>query len=136
MAGERITVPVSTDTVTVLGSRWKADAPAWRGLDFTRAIVRTQNTLSLALFGPDEKLYDLHLDVPFMHPDDQARGDDEWLKYRVRPRAESGKRWRGRLVKSVALIPAEGQPIPWAIEIEYAGKGRQASESKVPRDAR
>src|SRR3954462_4776661 len=101
---DRITVPVAPDTVTVLGSYWTERTRAWAGLDFKRAELLTQSTLMRYVCGA-EAPYDLHLNVPFMHPDDQASGHDEWLQYRVRPRAEPGKRWQGRLVKSVAIVP-------------------------------
>lgn len=75
---------IGPDTVTVLGSRWKADAP-WAGLDFSRAILREQNTAELALLGPEKASPDHHLDVPWCHPDDQPEGWDDGMMYRVRP---------------------------------------------------
>lgn len=96
---------------TVLGNRVTAKSPAWRGLlfDHPRCEIRTQSTLMLAVVG-DDAPYDLHLNVPFLHPDDAARGQ-EWeedeIFYRVRPIWEPGDRlwvrethWRlGRWVK-------------------------------------
>lgn len=111
-------VPVSPETITVLGYRVKATSPAWTGLDLVNAEPRTQSTLWLAVAGQDEAPPDIHLDVPWCHPDDRARGapaDD--CRYRVRPRMTPGKRWKGRLVKSVAFERWQGK---WFIAIETA----------------
>ena len=45
-------IPINHKTVTVLGSKWRANAP-WAGLDFKRAVVREQSGLWLALIGKD-----------------------------------------------------------------------------------
>lgn len=76
---------------TVLGDRWGAKSP-WVGLDFTVAKPRTQSSLMLCIAGGDAPR-DIHLDVPFLHPEDAARGM-EWdgTVYRVRPQWEAGDR--------------------------------------------
>lgn len=88
---KQTTLPVSPETVTVLGYRVKADSPAWLGLDLSRAILREQNTLELVLFGKDAAPPDHHLDVPWCHPQDQPHGWRDGCMYRVRPRR---KAWR------------------------------------------
>lgn len=109
-------VPVSPETVTVLGSRVKATDAAWLGLDLANAEPRTQNTLSLFVFGPDGAGLDLHLDVPWCHPDDQTGSPADFdCRYRVRPRMEPGKRWKGKMVKSVAFERWRGE---WFIAVE------------------
>lgn len=80
--------PVTAANSTVLGSCWPKSSPAWRGLYFDRAIVRTQSTLLRCVVGPDAP-HDLHLDVPWKHPDDEGEPD---CVYRVRPRWEIGER--------------------------------------------
>ena len=86
----KTTLPVSPETVTVLGNRVKPTSPAWLGLDFSRAILRERNTLSMALLGPDAP-EDHHLDVPWCHPLDQPHGWRDGAMYRVRPRRDG---WR------------------------------------------
>lgn len=66
------TLPVNPETCSVLSCRVKATSPTWRGLDFSRAVIRTQATALIAMLGRDEAPYDLHLDVPFCHPDDET----------------------------------------------------------------
>jgi hypothetical protein len=59
----------------------------WAGLMFDHpdCRVRSQSTLMLALVGSKAAPEDVHIDVPFLHPEDGGRGWDEaW--YRVRPR--------------------------------------------------
>lgn len=78
----------------VLGTRWTHKSAPWQGLDFTRAVARTRNTMAVALVG-DDAWPDPHLDVPFLHPEDAARGglwEDDELWYRVRPPFEVGDR--------------------------------------------
>lgn len=113
--------PVAPETVTVLGSRWKASDPAWRGLDFTKAEVRTQSTIMVAFFGEDAP-HDLHLRVPFCHPNDQPDGWENGLFYRVRPRAEAGRKWHGRKVTDVAIEPDPAADPPWQIVVHFAGR--------------
>lgn len=110
---------VAPDTVTVLGRRWKATDAAWRGLDFANAQLRTQSTLMLYVCGPDAAPYDLHLNVPYSHPDDDPCLW-EGAMYRVRPIAEPGKRWRRRMVDDVAIEPSPGKEPPWEIVVTFA----------------
>lgn len=113
--GERMQrLPVNPETVTVLGHKVKATNPIWAGLDLANAEPRTQNTMALACFGSEEADIDIHLSVPWKHPDDSGPFD---CHYRVRPRMESGKKWKGRKVKSVAFERWSGQ---WFLAIEYA----------------
>lgn len=79
---------------SVLGSSWRGKNSPWAGLDFTRAIARSKNTLAIAFFGEDA-WHDPHLDVPFLHPEDAARGarwEDDQCWYRVRPPYAVGDR--------------------------------------------
>jgi hypothetical protein len=108
--------PVDNTTCTVLGHKAAADSPLWTGLDLTRAELRVQSTLFLAIIGPNAAPLDLHLDVPWCHPEDQT-GDlddfDSW--YRVRPIMEPGKKWKRNLVKSVAFERWDGK---WWLAVE------------------
>jgi hypothetical protein len=123
--------PVAPDTVTVLGCRWKATEPAWQGLDFTKARLRTQSTLMLFVVGPNDAPYDLHLDVPFCHPNDQPEGWDDETVYRVRPIAAPGRKWRGKMVEAVAIEPAPGMDPPWQIVVRFAPR-RQLVGARQP----
>ncbi len=114
------TFPVAPDTVTVLGYHAKPTDPMWLGLDFSRAELRSRASIMLLMCGWDAPI-DLHLNVPWCHPDDQPYGwEEDGCWYRVRPRPEIGKRWRGKLVKSVAIVAAPELNPPWAIEVGRA----------------
>jgi hypothetical protein len=81
---------------TVLGTRWGPKAP-WGGLlfDHPKAVARTTSTLMDVIVGKEEATYDPHIDVPFLHPEDAARGEkweDDEVMYRVRPIWEIGDR--------------------------------------------
>ena len=123
---ETVIYPVAPETTTVLGSRWRTTDVAWRGLAFSHEAVelRTQSTLMLYVAGRDAP-YDLHLNVPFEHPDDGPIPDPPEMMYRVRPRAEVGKRWMGRRVTAVAIEPDAGRDPPWRIVVTFAGKRRR-----------
>ncbi len=110
-------LPVSPDTVNVLGHRVKATDPMWTGLNLDKAEPRTQNTLMLAVCGQEEAPEDIHLAVPWCHPEDRANGAEEDCIYRIRPKMEAGKRWKGRMVKSVAFERWDGR---WVIAVRYA----------------
>lgn len=111
-------VPVSPETVTVLGYRVKPDDPMWLGLDLANAEPRTQASILLMMIGEDAP-EDIHLCVPWNHPDDTANGIYDDCRYRVRPRMQAGKRWRGRLVKSVAFERWNGE---WLIALSFASQ--------------
>lgn len=107
-------VPVSPENVTVLGYRVKATNPMWSGLDMAKAEPRTQTTIELACFGSVAAPLDIHLRVPWRDPDDRScEESDCW--YRVRPRMEVGKKWKGKVVKSVAFERWNGE---WFLAIE------------------
>jgi hypothetical protein len=107
-------IPVTADNTTVLGHRVKATSPMWAGLDFDGAEPRQQNSAILAIAGPHEGL-DVHLSVPFLHPEDKARGmKHDGCMYRVRPRAQVGKKFGGRKVTAVAFEKWNGR---WCIAI-------------------
>jgi hypothetical protein len=107
-------LPVDATTCTILGSHHKQTHAAWTGLDLDRAKVRTQSTIMLAIAG-DAAHYDLHLDVPWCHPSDQTGSPDDFdCIYRVRPKMEPGKRWKGKTVKSVDFARADGA---WWIQV-------------------
>jgi hypothetical protein len=101
------TLPVAPETVTVLGSRVRADEAAWAGLDWTgNVVVREQSTLMRWAVGNDAPP-DHHLDVPWMHPDDRASMadyPDGWCVYRVRPRR-----------KGYRFERALGEPTGWRL---------------------
>lgn len=73
-------LPVTPETVTVLGYPVKATDPAWTGLDFAHAEIRENGLVE----------GDHHLRVPWAHRQDRP---DYWMgtHYRVRPRR---KGWR------------------------------------------
>ena len=123
---EEVVFPVTPETTEVLGGRWKATDPGWRGLAFShpKATIRIQSKLMLTLSGRDAP-YDLHLDVPFNDPDDGPIPDPPQMYYRVRPRAEAGKRWLGRSVRDVKIEPDSERDPPWRIVVTFAGKGRR-----------
>lgn len=119
-----LTLPVSPETCRVNGYLCKASDIMWRGLDLSRATVRKQSTLMLFVLGPDEAPYDLHLDVPWEHPDDTV---DDGLRYRVRPRMRRGGRWQGRRVRNVSLRQMQAG---WAIDVEFAGTRHSRTQTK------
>ncbi len=103
-------VPVDHETVTVNGSKWRATAP-WSGLCFDLAEPAVQSTLMLAICGSQEAPIDIHLNVPWCHPDDQDGTPEDWTDcvYRVRPRMEIGKKWKGENVNFVAFERWQGK---------------------------
>lgn len=107
-------LPVDHTTCTVLGSRAKsADDPLWAGLDLSRAELR-------------EWTDDHHLGVPWLHPEDQLRWKDDpdyWAIYRVRPKMEPGKKWKGKRVENVAFERWSGK---WWLAISFATPAVQA----------
>lgn len=84
---------VSPSTCTVLGHNVRADSPMWAGLKLNSPNVelRNQSTIMRAIVG-QEAPDDLHLNVPWIHPEDEARGLqwDGHCFYRVRPIIEPG----------------------------------------------
>ena len=113
-------VPVTPQSCEVLGYRVRATDAMWRGLDFSRAKIRTKSTIGAFLFGKEAPT-DLHLDVPFLHPEDAVFGakwadDQQW--YRVRSRAEVGKKWRGKTVVKIEICRDDSLDPPWAFSIE------------------
>jgi hypothetical protein len=98
-------IPVSPDTVTVLGHKVKKDDIMWTGLFLDRAEPATQSSLMLAICGKDDAPIDIHLRVPWCHPDDRTGTEEDYNDciYRVRPRMETGKKYKGKLVKFVAF---------------------------------
>lgn len=116
-------LPVAPETVTVLGYRVKPADPMWTGLDLDRAELRTQSTLMAVMVGPKAAPYDLHLNVPWIHPDDVANGmawEDDECWYRVRPRMEPGQKWHRKMVANVAIRRDDSHAPPWVIEVTYA----------------
>lgn len=91
-------LPVTPDTVTVLGARVTADSIMWRGLDWSDVILRERNTLTMLVLGRDAP-QDHHLDIAWAHPAD-GRAAWEGTRYRVRPRrkgwrfVKEGAEWR------------------------------------------
>lgn len=98
-------LPVDATTCTVNGSHFKASSPVWGGLKMEDAEPRVQSTLMLAVCGQEDAPVDIHLDVPFCHPADRTGDDaaDFDCRYRVRPKMEPGKNWKGKKVGHVAF---------------------------------
>jgi hypothetical protein len=110
-------IKVEPATVTVLGYKVRATDPSWTGLDLSRAEPRTQSSIMLHICGSDEAPRDVHLNVPWCHPDDQTGSADDFdCRYRVRPRMEPGKNWKGRRVRGVDFERWDGT---WYIVVEY-----------------
>ena|ERR1043166_3164719 len=101
---------VTHKTVTVNGSVWRESAP-WSGLSFERAKPRVQSTMMMAVCGSTEAPLDIHLDVPWCHPADQTDTPEDWndCVYRVRPRMEVGKKWKGKKITFVAFENWDGK---------------------------
>ena len=112
-------IKVEPKSVKILGNKPKGvDDPLWAGLDLARAEPRTQSTLMLAICGQDEAPEDIHLAVPWCHPEDQTGSADDFdCIYRVRPRMEAGKMWKRRTVESVAFERWDGE---WFIAVEFS----------------
>ena len=70
------TEPITADNVYINGNAYRATDAAWLGLDFSRAIHARDDS------GPIANV----LRVPWVHPEDRARGLLDWSKYRLRPR--------------------------------------------------
>lgn len=118
-----IRVPVEPSTVEVLGNKVKEDSPMWRGLDLANAEPRVQSTLFLFLIGEGEAPLDIHLNVPWCHPEDQSGSPEDFdCRYRVRPRMQPRKKWKGKLVKSVAFERWDGK---WFIAYETEPASKQ-----------
>ena len=116
--------PVSPETVTVLGNRVKETSPAWTGLDLARAEPAVQNTMFLMICGAADAPRDKHLRVPWCHPEDQTGSPDDFdCIYRVRPRMEPGKKWKGRKVKEVDFERWNGK---WWLAVEFANPKAKA----------
>ena len=129
MAGERslgqiVAYPVAPDTVTVLGNCYKATCPAWRGLDFAHKKVRLRykSTLMMYVCGYENAPFDLHLDVPWWHPEDGPPPCEPEMYYRVRPRARAGSQWHNRTVRFVKIERDPRISPPWKIIITWAGE--------------
>jgi hypothetical protein len=100
----------------VLGNKVKATDPMWAGLDLNRADLLCQSSLAIACFGPDGAPPDMHLSVPWCHPEDQTGSPDDFdCWYRVRPRMEVGKKWKGKRVAGVCFELYGGK---WFLAIE------------------
>lgn len=116
-------LPVSPETCTVNGYRVKPTDTSWTGLDLANAEPRTQSTMMLAVVGSDDAPPDIHLNVPWCHPEDRANGApaDDCI-YRVRPRMKVGRRWKGDVVRSLSFERWSGS---WFLALEFAPKGRK-----------
>ena len=119
-------VKIGHKTVTVNGSKWRAKAP-WAGLSFSRAEPRVQSSLMMMVCGSRSAPKDVHLTVPWCHPEDQTGQDSDWddCQYRVRPAMEVGKKWNGRAVEDVAFEKWDGE---WFIAVTLAGPSPSAKD--------
>ena len=111
---------VTAKTITVNGSRVTSKSPAWLGLDMSKAEPRQQSTMMLFAVGAHAPI-DVHLSVPFQHPDDTV---DHGCFYRVRPKMEVGEKWQGKTVGSVAFERWDGE---WFIAVGYGSEGKTGS---------
>jgi hypothetical protein len=70
----------------------------------------------LAICGKDAPP-DIHLRVPWCHPEDRTGTAEDWHDciYRVRPKMQPGKRWQGQKIKSVMFERWDGK---WWIAYE------------------
>lgn len=126
---------------SVLGSSWRGKKSPWDGLDFSKAVARTKNTMAIALVGSENAWPDPHLDVPFLHPEDAAAGgwwEDEELWYRVRPPFELGDRL---YVREAAWIAPPGwtdspaNPMgPHRQEVAFAADDRSGYTAEAAKD--
>ena len=82
-------LPVDATTCTVNGYRYRQTEPAWTGLALSRAELRDQASIMVWIAGADAP-YDLHLSVPWQHPDDGPWTPQTGCWYRVRPKREKG----------------------------------------------
>ena len=74
---------VTPETSTVNG--YPAAPPVWDGLRLAEAEPRTKSTLMLAAMGPNAP-FDLHLSVPWCHPEYEPMSSKDCGRYRVRPK--------------------------------------------------
>lgn len=87
----------------VLGSSWAHKSAPWDGLLFGHPRTEARNG------------YDPHIAVPFLHPDDAARGatwDDDGI-YRVRPPYAVGDRLWVREAWRPTFLPGGVEAIEW-----------------------
>lgn len=103
---------VAAHNCTINGSTFRSASPAWKGLDFERAEVRTKSAMT--------GLPDLQLATPFRHPNDPKSPDFEAI-YNVRPIVEIGDRlwvretWR----TTAAFDDAKPQYVPSNALVSY-----------------
>lgn len=86
---------VSPGSCEVLGNRVTAKSPAWAGLRLHEAVSR-----SIGPLGTPRP----HLDVPWEHPADAARGVNSETRYRVDPIVQPGDRLYVR--ENHAIVPS------------------------------
>ena len=104
-----IRIPVTAETSTVLGHRAK---PYWPNLYFDHAQVRRQSLVG-ALMGLAS---DVHLSVPWRHPNDAQMPLDECARYQVRCRWEGGQQVRVKGVPRVrvaSVLPEQAADGTW-----------------------
>jgi hypothetical protein len=96
----------------------------WTGLNLARADLLIQATMMMCVCGHDVAPFDLHLSVPWCHPEDQTGTDDDWndCYYRVRPKMEAGKRWKGRMIESVYFERVDGK---WRLAVKFQDKPKR-----------
>ena len=76
---------VVPENSTVLGYNNSVDF--WPCLRFDEAIPRNKSSLMLVIAGKDAPI-DIHLSVPFAHPEDSLMKSEDLGWYRVRPNFE------------------------------------------------
>ena len=104
---------VGPQAATVNGSHYRTGSAVWRGLKMSEAEPRAQSAMMVAVCGADRAPIDIHLQSPFRDHDDD--GLDATVFYRVRPKMEAGKKWKGRMVDFVCFEKIDGE---WWIAVK------------------
>ena len=70
------TEPITADNVYINGDAYRATDAAWLGIGFNEAELVSDGRVTISNV----------LRVPWVHPEDRARGVADWARYRVRSR--------------------------------------------------
>ena len=105
---DTLTLPVDAASCTVNGLR---EAATWAGLRMDLAEPSGLPAMP-------------YLNVPWWHADDGEFRVGAAARYRVRPRAEPGRCWRGRVVDSVAF--RRGDDGAWQVVVTWRGRESHA----------
>ena len=114
---------VGPQTATVNGTHYRTGSAVWRGLKMSEAEPRAQSAMMVAVCGADRAPIDIHLQSPFRDHDED--GLDATVFYRVRPKMEVGKKWKGRMVDFVCFEKIDGE---WWIAVKL-GDNEEAAQN-------